>query len=101
MNDSQTPDPMVQAVFRYCSDPKPAVLKITRLQLYSLVSTVQLACRHPQFLGPTREIVEEWARFVGGQISANDPQLRLAIEMGWQPAFDDKPKLILPPERPQ
>lgn len=40
------------------------VLQLGAIQAWSLLSTIQLACRHPEFVGPTREMAEAIARLL-------------------------------------
>lgn len=61
--------------------------RLTAMQAWCLFATIQLACRHPQFVGPTRQIVEEIARQVQSEI-ATTPALEALAEKGWDPNYD-------------
>lgn len=52
-----------------------------------LISAIQLACRHPQFKGPTRTKVEEVARELQAKISLT-PRIALMLEAGWDQTMD-------------
>ena len=54
----------------------------------SLVATLQLACRHPQFNGATREFAEGFARTLQARMGLLHPDLAAGLELGWNPALD-------------
>lgn len=84
MNSNQ----FLASMERLSADPQAVRLDIPKVLAFQLISVVQLACRHPGFDGPTRANVEPLMRDLGRAISANDPDLRMLIEMGWQKQFD-------------
>lgn len=79
----------ILALERLFNDQQRVQADMSKGELWSLLSAVQLACRHPRFTGPTREIVERAARQLGAVLVANDQDLRMLFEMGWNPQFDD------------
>ena len=77
------------AIARLADDKQPILCEIGKFELWCLLSAVQLACRHPKFNGPSRSIIEQAARQLGGAITANDNDLRVLFEMGWHNKFDE------------
>jgi hypothetical protein len=71
-----------------CGREDRMLVAATPLQLWSVLSAVQLACRHPGFNGPTRKIVEEVARRIQNLV-ASDGALAVIAERGWNPKFDE------------
>lgn len=80
---------MLEALKRLGEDPQAVQVQVSKFQLWCLLSAVQLACRHPKYTGPSRPIVEQTARAMAEPLLANDPELRLLWEMGWQKRFDE------------
>lgn len=78
------------AMERLFKDPQPVQIQISKQELWCFLCAIQLACRHPRFNGPTRKITEATARQLGAVLIANDPDLKMLFEMGWQEQFDDK-----------
>lgn len=76
------------AIGRLAQDPQPVRLELSKFDLWCLLSTVQLACRHPRFTGPSRDVVERIARRIGAALTANDADLRLCFAAGWEKSFD-------------
>jgi hypothetical protein len=60
---------------------------LTRMEAWALVSMVQLACRHPENTGPTRQIAESVARRLQEKLSLT-PALTEVLCRGWDPKFD-------------
>lgn len=81
---------MMDAMIRLFQDKQPVRIEFTKQQLWMILATIQLACRHPKFNCPTRQAVEEWAREVGAAIVSNDQDLRMLFEMGWNKQFDKR-----------
>lgn len=69
-------------------DKQPLRLEMSKFDAWILMSTLQLACRHPQFNGPTRKIAEEIARQIQGAVADSD-SLKMLAEMGWHQQFDE------------
>jgi hypothetical protein len=70
------------------------------LMMFQLLSALQLACRHPNFHGPTRDFVESYAHFLQRGISKT-PTLAAMCEAGWNPAYDvphesSRTRIIIP-----
>ncbi len=89
---TQPDQKFLQAIERLCKDKQPVQVEMSKHELWCILSTIQLACRHPHFDGPTRKIVEQIARQLGKVIVANDTDLRMLFEMGWQSKFDEPQK---------
>lgn len=76
------------AIGRLARDPQPVHIELSKFDLWCLLSAVQLACRHPSFTGPSRQVVEGTARTIGDALTANDLDLRLCFAAGWESSFD-------------
>lgn len=85
----RTDQKFLDAVERLFKDEQPVQLEMTKQQVWCMLTAVQLACRHPYFNGPTRQIVEEVSRKIGDALSANDPDLKMLFAMGWDKQFDE------------
>jgi hypothetical protein len=62
-------------------------LSMTPLEAWCLLCHVQLACRHPENTGPTRDIAIKIARQFQQRI-APDGALAIVAEQGWHQEFD-------------
>ena len=80
------------ALGRLAADPQRLTIEISKYDLWILLGTIQLACRHPQFIGPTRFASENLCRLLGEVLTNNDPDLRLLFAMGWEKNFDEPRK---------
>jgi hypothetical protein len=63
------------------------VLSMTPLGAWCLLCQVQLACRHPENTGPTRDIAVRIARQFQQRI-AGQGALAIVAERGWHKEFD-------------
>lgn len=63
------------------------VLSMTPLEAWCLLACVQLACRHPENTGPTRDIAVRIARQFQQRI-AGEGALAIVAEQGWHTEFD-------------
>lgn len=75
------------AEFAQLRDHPPIVLEIGAVEAWVLLAQLQLACRHPQNTGPSRQIAARIARQLQEAI-ASGGALAIVAEMGWQQAFD-------------
>jgi hypothetical protein len=78
-----------EAMLRLQQIKEPMRFEIDAFSWFGIVSAIQLACRHPHFKGPGRELVESIARKVGVILTDNDPDLRLLLALGWQNNFPE------------
>lgn len=85
----RTDERFIKAMERLFTDQQPVEVTMSKHQLWCLITAVQLACRHPHFNGPTRDIVEKTAKDMAAPIVANDNDLKMLLEMGWNPQFDE------------
>jgi hypothetical protein len=85
-------DKFNQALTRVFQDEQPVQVTMSKRTAFCIIPTIQLACRHPKFCGPTRDVVEDIARKLGDSLSANDPDLKMLVEMGWNPLYDEEKK---------
>ena len=76
------------ALMRLFRDPQPVRLDIDKATAWRVIATIQLACRHPEFKGQTRDNVEDFARTMCASLTAHDPALRKLLDMGWDQTFD-------------
>ena len=58
------------------------ILSMTPIEAWCLLCQVQLACRHPENTGPTRDIAIRIARQIQRQI-AHAGALAIVAEQGW------------------
>jgi len=63
-------------------------LQVDGMTAWCVLATIQLACRHPGHTGPTRKIVEQFARALQDRIAPPDSELGRLAEKGWHGVFD-------------
>src|SRR5678815_74571 len=83
------PNPLETALVELFKDPQQVQFEISKTLAWQLCSVIQLACRHPNFTGPTRKSTESFAREVLQSLCANNNDLRQLAEMGWHKQFDE------------
>jgi hypothetical protein len=66
-------------------------LEISAGSALALIGALQLACRHPGFVGPTRREVEGLARTLQRRMAAESDLVGRVLERGWYPVFDHRP----------
>ncbi len=59
---------------------------ITFPEAWAIFSALQLACRHPEWTGPTHWMVEKFARRVEKVITPTEA-MREVARQGWEPKF--------------
>lgn len=64
----------------------PLVIECGRGEMFCVIAAVQLACRHPGYTGPSREITEAVIRQIAERFP---PGARAMIEKGWNPEHDE------------
>lgn len=64
-------------------ESRELLMRLTAMQAWSVLSSIQLACRHPKFCGPTRQIAEEVARTIQGAIAPSGALAQVAAA-GWE-----------------
>lgn len=67
---------------------QPMTLELPPVAAFCLIGQIQLACRHPDNLGPMREIVEELAREIQQAFAGQDPEFGRLVEQGWVGCHD-------------
>ena len=70
-----------------CNSTHTLVFSCSPLEAWALLCQVQLACRHPENTGPTRDVAVRIARGFQRQI-ATTPALAIVAECGWSKEFD-------------
>lgn len=53
-----------------------------------IIVQIQLATRHPDNIGPSREVAEKFARQLQERVAAKVPEVAKLMELGWDPDFD-------------
>jgi hypothetical protein len=83
MADEQELYERFSAEFLALQDHPGVVLEMTAIQAWAVLSSIQLACRHPEFTGPTRQMAEEIARQIQEGL-AKTPALAEVAARGWE-----------------
>ncbi len=66
-------------------------LRLEPSQAMALIGAVQLACAHPGFIGPSRQVVEQMVREMEETFTKYDvPGLSEVIRRGWVREYDEK-----------
>ena len=73
--------------FEVLPESDPVEMVVNPLACWCVMSAIQLACRHPEFDGPTREVAEGFARKLQERVAVT-PALQRVAAMGWDPEFD-------------
>lgn len=73
------------AVLEQSGDYQPLVINLGPFAAYTLVSSLQLVCRHDEVNGQLRSRIEGMARQVQGQFG---PDVQRILEAGWDPGMD-------------
>jgi hypothetical protein len=63
-------------------------LKLSVEKFFELIGAVQLACRHPQFTGPTRNRVERIVRQCMSEMPREMTTFRAVVAQGWNQNLD-------------
>jgi hypothetical protein len=63
-------------------------LQLDPCTAFSLIGILQLACRHPDFVGSTRVLAEQLARDLQEKVAMGRPKAAAAMERGWDKFFD-------------
>jgi hypothetical protein len=79
---------MIKSDFRKLTQGPNLTVELSPFEAWCLMATVQLACRHPEFNGPTRQIAEKTARRLQAMV-ATTPPLQMLAERGWDPNYDE------------
>jgi len=58
------------------------------MTMWSVASSIQLACRHPQFTGPTAHEAQLFAEMIFDKIATTET-LKEVAEKGWDQNFDE------------
>lgn len=58
------------------------------ITLLSIISQIQLAARHPNNTGESKDIVELAARNMQNELVKVIPETEFIVEAGWNPDFD-------------
>ena len=70
-----------------CADPTPLPFTLTKLEMWVILSQLQLAFRHPQNTGATRSIAEEVVHRLQAIVAPSGALAEVA-QMGWEARFD-------------
>lgn len=66
----------------------PIVIETDSLTCICVIAAIQLATRHRKYVGPSRQVTEDFAKKLQQIIAAAHPEFATIIEMGWNPNFD-------------
>ena len=61
---------------------------MTRMEMWCVLSQLQLAFRHPANTGPVRQLAEKTARRLQAIVAPSGALAEVA-EMGWDPQYDE------------
>jgi hypothetical protein len=64
---------------------RPLNIEIGYMEMVCLIGAIQLACRHPGYTGPSRDVTEQIVRQI---IEQFPPLTRAILKEGWDPAHD-------------
>jgi len=78
----------MQIVRKCMTDERPLTVNITIKDAWLLISGLQLAIRHPELHGNTKDNLFSTARQFQIAIEAAHPESHELIDMGWNAAFD-------------
>lgn len=70
----------------FCQGPS-ILLEFEPVVIWSLMSAVQLALRHPNFNGPTARYAADAVRQIEEKVALT-PALKQVAEMGWHKEYD-------------
>lgn len=82
-----TDDDALRALGRLKDLPEMKLV-LTPVEAWIVMSNLQLACRHPGNLGPSRHLAEAVARRIQDFYGQRDPELGRLAEQGWHECFD-------------
>lgn len=63
-------------------------IEVDPLTAVSIIANIQLATRHRENLGPSRQLAESFAKQLGLVVCGLRPDLADAIQAGWDPQYD-------------
>lgn len=64
-------------------------LEISSEHSFAVVAACQLALRHPNYTGPSRELVEQFVEYVRAKFAPHAPAIAEAIRRGNEPVYDE------------
>ena len=73
----------------HLKDNQPIVINTDIVTSICVIAAIQLACRHPSYIGTSRSIAERFARKVQANVSQVVPSVAVIMEMGWDPQYDE------------
>jgi len=88
-----TPEKFKAAMARLEKDPQRVQISIEKINLWVLLSVIQLASRHPHAAkSPAIQSAVVFAREAYAALTANDPDLAMLAAMGWEKTYDEVTK---------
>jgi hypothetical protein len=84
-----TEDRFGAAIHRLFADPEPVLIQLSKQDLWCLICQVHLAIRHPQNVGPSKDIALRVCKDLVEHLAASEPDLRLLWAMGSVPQYDE------------
>ena len=76
------------ALERLFRDAQPVTASFSKADLWILLSTVQLALRHPKYVGTSAKVVHALADQLAAPLIEHDPDLAALWARGKNPHFD-------------
>lgn len=77
-----------QEAFREVCSAPTMQLEVTPYEMFAVLAQIQLACRHPKNVGPSREVAERVVRGWEEILAERVPQIARYAAAGWDPALD-------------
>ncbi len=86
----------IEAMGRLQQDEQPIVVQMDKTTAFLLLSTIQLAMRHPAFSPLIKKRVLVVAQHLEAAVCGSDSALQEVAARGWEPAADALPVLLTP-----
>lgn len=93
MTPERLPNNLKAALQRLAADPQPIQLTMSKADAFTIIGTIQLASRHPAALtSPAIQTAIGITRQMINAIAANDNDLKMLCNMGFERQFDEPSK---------
>jgi hypothetical protein len=80
---------LVMAELHEMSEKPPIQVEMSGILAYMLISQCQIAARHPNNVGPSRDQVRDFLESLESQICKPGSAVAVTIEMGWNGPFEE------------
>lgn len=78
----------MHAIFTAMAAAAPIRMKMPPIIAFYLVSTLQMALRHPEFPPNVRVEMDRMARHLQAKLGEGNPLVAEMLELGWNPGYD-------------